>query len=83
MLFDDKNFDICLMLLDDNNQELLGISDVMTKRICSIIQGRIQNTNEINSEQRNKLEEKINNCLTGLENKNSLKILKKVFLNMI
>lgn len=79
MLFDDKNFDTCLMLLDDNNQELLGISDVMTKRICSIIQGRIQNTNEINSEQRNKLEEKIDNCLTGLENKNSLKILSDYF----
>ncbi len=79
MLFNDTNFDICLMLLDDNNQKLLGISDVMAKRICSIMQEKLQNTSEINSEQRNELEEKLKKCLTGLENKNNSKRLSDYF----
>ena len=70
MLFDDENFDTCIMLLDDNNQELLGISDVAVKRMCSIMQEKMLIAGEINSEKRNELEEKIKNCLTRLNSKN-------------
>ncbi|MBP3831437.1 MAG: hypothetical protein ILA02_03590 [Clostridia bacterium] len=79
ILLDDNNFDTCLMLLNENNQEILGMSDIMIRRICVSVQDKMQNSSEISNERRDELEEIITNRLTALDEKNTTKNLEDYF----
>lgn len=54
-----ENYQTCLMLLDSSNQNSLCMSDFMRKRICSMMEEKIQNSDVIDNEKRELLNKEL------------------------
>lgn len=74
-----ENYQTCLMLLDQSNQNSLCMSDFMRKRICSMMEEKIQNSDVIDNEKRELLNNELQKNYRSIDKAEGSKILAEYF----